>query len=142
MVSAGKVKFRQLSDEIMTWGVVSSSDYRKRLKTFEKTNRVDVANCLVNLQKYLDELNAGNSPKHLYRGFLHAEQGGVWAIDPTGVKGTQKKALRLYVFPFEPTETLYVLILGDKGTQSEDVRLCAATAREILRDHESGDSKE
>ena len=66
------------------------------------------------------------------RGFLHSEGAGVVAIDPTGVSGTNKKTLRLYVYPDEETCTLYVLLLGDKSTQNTDVRLCLQTAREII----------
>ena len=119
----------------MDWSLQESREFLEKFEVVRKKNRIEAENCLVNLEKYKTELEAGHKPQNIHRGFLHSEQAGVWAIAPTGVKGTRKKTIRLYVFPDEVTSTLFLLTIGDKGTQSADIKSCATAAREIIADN-------
>ena len=69
-------------------------------------------------------------------GFLHAEPSGVIAIDQTG--GVKLAATRLYVYLEVETETLYLLTLGDKSTQKDDIKDCKSFVKQIKDDPDDG----
>jgi hypothetical protein len=82
------------------------------------------------------DANSGKKPKPLIYGFLHSEPSGVIAIDQTG--GRKVKATRLYVYPDVETETLYLLTLGDKSTQDDDIQDCRRFVKQIKADPHRG----
>ena len=84
---------------------------------------------LNNLDVFLKSLQSGKSPKPFVYGFLHSEPSGVISIDQTG--GGKLAATRLYVYPDVDTETLYLLTLGDKQTQPDDILDCKAFVKQI-----------
>jgi len=49
------------------------------------------------------------------------------------------KQLRLYVYPEDMQEILHVMILGDKSTQSDDIRLCKQTVEKLIQESEQGE---
>jgi hypothetical protein len=105
------------------WEPRTTADYEKCLKWYTKKRRRELAAALANDETYLKALRAGMSPQKKLFGFLHAEGSGVWAIDQKGGKGSLAE-IRLYVYPHEPTETLYHITIGDKGSQKDDIKLC------------------
>jgi hypothetical protein len=67
-------------------------------------------------------------------GFIHDEPDGIKAIDQKG--GGQKMKLqqtRLYVYPDITNRILYLLTIGDKGTQRDDINLCREFVRKEIR---------
>ena len=76
---------------------------------------------LRNLQRYLTLLNNSQHPRLIQAGFLHAEPQGVIAIDERG-GGGNLRALRLYTYADEANRILHLLSLGDKDSQSNDLR--------------------
>jgi hypothetical protein len=61
---------------------------------------------------------------------MHHEPLGVVAIDQKG-GGKSLAQTRLYVYPDTETETLYVITLGDKGSQKDDIATCRAFVNEL-----------
>ena len=98
-------------------------DLGKMSKPLVKKYRRELKNLLLNLQVYLDALNAGATPVQIQRGFIHHEPHGVLAIDQRG-EGKGLKEFRLYVYPDLEQQKLYLLALGDKNTQKSDITLC------------------
>ena len=47
-------------------------------------------------------------------------------------------ATRLYVYPDPATETLYLLLLGDKESQREDIQDCKRFVKQIQADPNCG----
>ena len=103
------------------WQIESQSDFDKRLKKFLKKHRQETLNALDNLQAYHAELQQGLKPQQIIRGWIHPEGMGIRALDQSG-PGKPSKVLRLYIYPDEQSQILYVLTLGDKSSQSEDIR--------------------
>ena len=97
-------------------------DLDKMSKPLVKKYRRELKNLLVNLQIYLDALNAGATPVQIQRGFIHQEPHGVLAIDQRG-EGKGLKEFRLYIYPDPGQQKLYLLALGDKNTQKSDIGL-------------------
>ncbi|MCH7725759.1 MAG: hypothetical protein IH991_04655 [Planctomycetes bacterium] len=60
----------------------------------------------------------------------------VKALNESG-PGKHKKAIRLYTYPDEETETFYVLTIGDKKSQGDDIKACCEFVDELLKDRES-----
>lgn len=75
----------------------------------------------------LASLNGGRSLKDtLNRGWIHPEQGAVFAIDPG------RPALRLYCCLDHANSRIVILTLGEKKRQRADVLDALAWAKEIL----------
>ena len=82
-------------------------------------------------------LRSGLTPQQIIRGYIHDEPRGVKAIDESG-PGKHKKAIRLYIYPDEETETLYVLTVGGKGkSQGRDIKTCSEFVKGLLKERES-----
>lgn len=113
------------------WKLSARDDIEKRLKKLRKSNRREVENLYVNLGKFLRALELGAHPQQIKRGFIHPEPHGVLAIDQSG-KGSHLRELRLYIYPDVQTQTLHQFTIGDKKTQSEDIKLCRQYVDEIL----------
>jgi len=122
------------------WEVVACADYEKRAKRFAKTNRQEMLNVSDNLAAYFSALRLGLKPPQIIRGFVHHEPHGVKALDASG-PGKHKKALRLYIYPDEQSKTLYVLIIGDKTTQRDDIKQCSEFVIQLLKNQQSQENK-
>src|SRR3972149_5722247 len=114
------------------WELVPSIDYEKRAKRYLKTNRQEMLNVADNLAAF----RMGLKPQQIIRGFVHHEPHGIKALDESG-PGKHKKALRLYIYPDERSETLYELTIGDKSTQREDIKQCTEFVKQLLKEYES-----
>src|ERR1700757_3414309 len=98
------------------WKLESADDYHRRHKRYEKNNPRELSAVLDNLDTYFKALEEGIKPLQIKHGFMHNEPLGVVAIDQKG-GGKNLAQTRLYVYPDVETETLHVIILGDKGSQ-------------------------
>ena len=86
-----------------------------------------------NLDTYMAALNNGVKPMQVVQlGFVHNETKGVHAIDPSPLK-KGALATRLYVYPDQETETVHVLTVGDKNSQSTDVNDCSQWVTRLLK---------
>lgn len=100
-----------------------NAQLQRRTKRFAKTHRQELKNLFDNLHSYLLALKGNLSPQQIIRGYVHNEPRGIKALDESG-PGKHRKALRLYIYPETETQTLFVLAVGDKRTQGEDIREC------------------
>jgi hypothetical protein len=105
------------------WEVQNLDDYDRQFKWYQKKRQEELEATLVNLARFFGSLREGGKPQHLTAAFrfLHPEQAGVIAVDQKG--GARNLAeTRLYTYPDETTETLYLITIGNKNTQSDDVQ--------------------
>ena len=123
------------------WGILKTDEYDRRYKRYDKKKRRELIAVLNNLDIFLRSLNSGKKPKPLIYGFLHGEPSGVIAIDQTGADG-KVAATRLYVYADAETETLYLLTLGDKSSQSDDVLNCKRFVKQINADPNFGGERD
>ena len=114
------------------WEIEQHDGFGKRLKDFQKRHRQELANALDNADTFLKALRAGSRPAQIKRGFIHPEPKGVLAFDQSG-DGKHLKAIRLYTYPDEDTETVHFITLGDKSTQKEDIKVSSGFVEGLLR---------
>lgn len=105
---------------------------RSQFKQMSKKHRAEFAACWDNLKRVVDELNAGKRIGGFSFGFFRSEHHGVYRIGQTRVKSPCE--LRLYIYPDALSKTIYILSLGDKGTQSDDINACHEIAKSIRGD--------
>ncbi|MFT7637557.1 MAG: hypothetical protein ACI9Y8_001334 [Candidatus Omnitrophota bacterium] len=93
------------------------------MKYFKKKLPNELRAMLINLDTYFNSLvNIGN-PMQVKAGFIHNEPSGIRAIDQSGGKQkTKLRQARCYVFPSPENQRLYLLKIGTKQTQSDDIR--------------------
>lgn len=118
------------------WELSPTDEYQKRARKFVKKYRRELQAALDNLDTYLRTLQGGVPPLQVKHGFLHPEPHGVVAIDQKG-GGAGLKETRLYVYADRDTETVYLITLGDKSSQSNDITYCrefALSLREEKQD--------
>src|SRR5947209_2557973 len=103
------------------WNQQTLEDFDRQLKSYAKKRPKELAATLANLETSYGAFQAGGKVQQLvaaYR-FLHAERAGVIAVDQKG--GARNLAeTRLYTYPDEAAEILYLITLGDKKTRSDD----------------------
>jgi len=107
------------------WNLEPTNKYTGNRKRFEKKCPNELKAMDSNLDKYFAALNAVDNPLQVKAGFIHNESDGIKAIDQKG--GGQKVKLqqtRLYMFPHVETKTLYLLAIGDKNNQKDDINCC------------------
>ena len=115
--------------------------YETDLAYYEKKLPNELRAMLNNLDTYLRALKECGNPLQVSGGFIHKESDGIKAIDQKG--GGQKLKLqqsRLYIYPDINTNTLYLLAIGNKISQRNDVNFCRSVVREIRKER-SNDKK-
>ncbi len=108
----------------LMWQIEPSTQWPKDQKWYEKKRPREIAAVLHNLQRYLDQLNAAANALAVQGGYLHNEPNGVVAIDQKG-GGVSLQETRLYTFADSGTKILHLITVGDKNSQSADIRFCS-----------------
>ena len=87
-----------------------------------KKHPKEFQNVFQNLDTYKKTLDEGVSLEQAKRTlpFIHNEKNSLLAIDQRPPKGGFQ--LRLYIYPHEQTQTIYVITIGDKQTQQNDIK--------------------
>ena len=105
-----------------------TDQFNNRFKKFEKQSSDSLKYVLVKLGVLFKALECDGKIESLSYNFLRYERDGVYAVRCSS-KG--KRPLRLYIHLHLSSETIYLLTLGDKNTQSDDIRWCASIVKEI-----------
>ncbi len=120
------------------WSMELHDGVEKRHKQFEKKWLHELTNVMRNLQELVVALESGVRPEQL-KGlrFVRSEPVGVLAIDQSGPgKRTKMVPLRLYVYPDETDQILHIIGLGDKTTQTDDIKQSTEFVKGLLRGKE------
>jgi hypothetical protein len=115
------------------WTLSACADYVKRRDRWPKKYRREFAAVHDNLDTLHGTLNEGVHSEQTKRqfGFLHSKYPtGILSIDQKG-GGAGLKQTRLYLYPDDDEKCLYLLTMGGKDSQSEDVKFC----KEWVEDH-------
>jgi hypothetical protein len=81
---------------------------------------LEYRSCFSNLNKVIGLLNDGNILGSFQLGFMRSEGGGLLRIGQTGLAAAKES--RLYVYFVQEGRTVYVLGIGTKETQQDDIR--------------------
>jgi len=106
-------------DEKARWQVETSHASGSRFKKFAKNHELEYISLFANLERIQGILNGGNKLGSFQVGCFRSEGDGLYRIGQTGVPSAKES--RLYVFPEEETLTIYVLGIGTKETQDNDI---------------------
>ena len=112
------------------WQIEPSTPWPKDQKWYEKKRPREMVAVLHNLQRYLEQLNVASNARVVQGGYLHHEPHGVIAIDQKG-GGASLQETRLYTFADADTKTLHLITVGDKNSQSADIKFCTAFVKSL-----------
>lgn len=119
------------------WNLAFSTQWPRDVKHYEKKRSRELAAVLRNLgQRYVPMLNASPNAKAVQAGFLHHEPEGVVAIDQKG-GGAGLQETRLYTFADDSTHTLWLITVGNKNEQPEDIQFCQKFVESLKAESES-----
>jgi len=122
------------------WALQKTDDYERRHRWYEKKRRSELTAVLDNPDTYFKTRVAGVKPLQIKAGFIHSEPLGVMAIDQRG-GGRNLAETRLYVYPDVESEILYVITLGDKNSQRQDLALCREFVTDLRKGADSPDGQ-
>lgn len=92
---------------------------RKEVHYSKKRPR-ELAAVLNNLKRYSDLLKYAKNFKDVAAGFIHDEGKGLIALDQKG-GGPSLQQTRLYIYPCEKDCTVYLITIGGKKEQQDDI---------------------
>ena len=107
------------------WTTETTDKYERSYKKYARKRPNELKVVLDNLDTYFRTLVKLGNPLQIKAGFIHHEPKGIKAIDQKG--GGQKvklKQTRLYIYPNLENKILYLLIIGDKTSQRDDLKYC------------------
>jgi hypothetical protein len=112
------------------WTIETTGQYDRDSKYYSKKHPEELTAVLDNLDTYLLLLNACAGPFQATAGFIHNEPDGMKAIDQKGSKSRNKlQQTRLSIYAHHEKQILYLLGIGGKSGQGEDIQRC----REFVR---------
>lgn len=108
-----------MTEEDAQWRIDVSYASRAKFKKFNRNHASEYGSCFANLHKVLSLLNSGHELEAIQFGFLRAEGEGVLRIGQTGVRSAKES--RLYVYFVRKDHTVYILGIGTKESQQDDI---------------------
>ena len=111
------------------WEINGDFSETNRLRDFDRKHPKEYASCFMNLKKVVGLLESLGQPGAFHIGFFRSEGGNVWRIGQTGVRHGCET--RLYVYVYVKGLTVYVLTIGDKSQQKQDIQRCKDLAKAI-----------
>lgn len=120
------------------WELEKAAGFENSYKKFSRKHGAEAGAVMANLETALAVLNETNNMQAVRKlNFVRKEPDGVLALDSRGAKrertGTKLKATRLYVYAVEIDSKLYLLRIGDKDSQRQDLASCRKMVRRIKR---------
>jgi putative component of toxin-antitoxin plasmid stabilization module len=113
------------------WLIENAYAITGKFKRFAKDYSREYELLFANLDKVLGVLRAGNKIGSFQIGFFRSEGDGVYRIGQTGVEGAQES--RLYIYPDQENQTMYILTIGTKNHQQADINDAKAIANDIKK---------
>ncbi len=123
------------------WFAEPTDEYIRRHRWYAKKKPRELRAVLDNLDTFLKSLQRGSLPQQIKAGYIHPEPHGVLAIDQKG-GGKNLAQTRLYIFPYTPDEVLKLLTIGDKESQSEDIKYCGSQVAAFRKPANEQETKE
>jgi hypothetical protein len=104
------------------WQTEPTTQWQKDAKYYEKKHPTELAAVARNLKRYLAMLAVAKNCKCVKAWFLHDEPKGIVAIDQKGGGGNLQET-RMYTFADEAKKVLYLITVGNKNEQPNDIQL-------------------
>jgi len=123
------------------WEIAPTDLFERLEKRYAKKRPAELTAVLRNLLRYLDLLNAAPNSKAVQAGFLHREPAGVIAVDQKG-GGASLAETRLYTLADDSAKVLHLIVIGDKGSQANDIQISREFAQQIKEISQQNENKE
>jgi hypothetical protein len=104
------------------WQIEPTDQFTIDKAWYLKKNPRELEAVLNNLIRYVSQLKQSKNAFCVQAGYLHPEPRGVVALDQKG-GGPALQETRLYVYPDEGKRILYLITIGNKKSQSDDIKL-------------------
>ena len=114
------------------WILEESAFFAGKFRRYRKKHPNETAAVLNNLDTYVRTLDLGVRPALIQGGFIHREPQGVVAIDQRGGAGKLRQT-RLYIYAYAKETLLYLITIGDKNSQKQDLKLCRKFMNDLRR---------
>lgn len=121
------------------WEIKRTRKFETKYKRYEKKRHDELQAVMVNLDRYVRALQLGTPIQQIKAGFIHKEPKGIKALDQKG--GGRKVKLqetRLYIFPYMDEKTIYLLTIGNKNSQDNDIQFCKKQVEKIKQGSRNG----
>ena len=112
------------------WEPSPTTQWEKDKKFYDKKHPRELAAVTNNLIRFLSLLNCSKNAKCATAGYAHPEPHGIVALDQKA-GGPNLQETRMYVFPNEAEQVLYLITIGNKNTQHDDIQF----SKRFVSDH-------
>ncbi len=120
----------------LTWQHDISLASQAKFAKFAKKHSREYAALFANLDRIIALLRAGHKIGAFQVGFFRSEGAGVWRIGQTRVPSAKES--RLYVFPDDKRQVMFILGIGTKDSQQTDIN----EAKESAKNTQAPESKQ
>jgi len=114
------------------WSIENKYAVANKFKKFDCSCPREYASLFNNLDRLVRHLNGGAKIGSFQIGFFRSEGRGVYRVGQSAV--AYAKESRLYVFPHLDSMTIYLLTIGSKDSQAQDINEAHAIADRIEKD--------
>ncbi len=118
------------------WELEKAEGFENCYKKFSKKHGAEANAVMANLETFHCVLNETNNVQRAkQQNFVRKEPDGIIALDSRGAprekRGTKLKVTRLYIYAIEVNSTLYLLRIGDKDSQAQDLKTCKNMVKKL-----------
>jgi len=118
-----------MASEPIEWQIDLCWASKNQFAKFNKKHPDEYASLFSNLEKVMLILKKGNRIGTFSMGFFRSEGEGIYRVGQTAVESAKES--RLYVYPDEANRVTYILGIGDKDSQGDDINGAKKYARQI-----------
>jgi hypothetical protein len=104
------------------WQIEPTDQFTTDSAWYAKKRPRELEAVLNNLNRYVSQLKHAKNPLCVQAGYIHPEGHGVVALDQKG-GGASLQETRLFAFPDNDKKILYLITIGNKDTQQDDIKL-------------------
>jgi hypothetical protein len=120
-----------MDEKIGEWQLDLGYASTGKFERFNKKHGREFDSLFINLNKILGVLKSGHKIGSFQIGFFRSEGDGLYRIGQTSVRSAKES--RLYVYPDQQTQTMYILSIGVKESQSQDINDAKASIKVIRK---------
>ena len=106
------------------WQLEPTTGFTAAHEWYSKKRPRELAAVLNNLSRYFAQLNSAKNAQCVHAGYIHDEPKGIKAVDQKAGGGSLQET-RLYVYPDDVKNILYLITIGNKNEQSDDIKLAS-----------------
>jgi len=116
------------------WNSEETNKFVITFRKYEKKHEEEAIAAMTNLGSYMRLLEKGVNPLQISVSYVHDERKGIVAVDQKKSKRKLRET-RLYFYPDAERKIVYLLIIGDKNSQQNDIKFCREQIKKIRSDH-------